>query len=286
MGNKVVSFVKDIALDSIASVFIAIALNVYTVPNQIVAGGVNGVATILNFYTGLPIGTMSLFMNIPLMIWGYKAVGKDFIISTLRVLAVSAFFIDYLLVDIPAYTGDLLLASVFGGIAYGVGLGIVIIRGTSTGGSDILVRIIKMRVPHLSFGSIIIATDLLVVAAASIAYENLEVGMYAMVVIYISGEVIDKMMKGADVRTLVLVVSMKAQEIANSVVHDLQRSATLVDAKGAFSGKATELLVCAVSKQEFHKLKKLIRAIDPMAFTIVADAGEILGEGFKSIHHD
>ncbi len=284
--HKVSHYAKEILLDVIGSLFLAIGLNVFSVPNQIVAGGVTGIATLINHFTGVPIGTMALFINMPLLAIGYRYIGKKFFMDTVRVLVISAVCIDYITIGLPVYTGNLILASIYGGVCIGIGLGVIIMRGSSTGGSDIVIRIITRQYPHMSFGTIMMAFDFLVVTAAGIIYHDLESVLYALLLIYISGEIINRIIRGLDLRKMVFMVSNKAPQISDAIIRDLSRGATVIDAKGAYSGAATNMVICAVSNHEFPKLKRLLREIDPTAFIMVTEAGEILGEGFKSIHSE
>ncbi len=284
--SKATHYAKEVVLDIVGALFLAVGINVFSVPNKIVAGGVTGIATLINHFTGVPIGTMALFINMPLLAIGYRYIGKKFFMDTVRVLIITALCIDYITIGLPAYTGNLILASIYGGVCIGIGLGIIIMRGSSTGGSDIVIRIITRLYPHMPFGTIMMAFDFLVVTTAGIVYKDLESVLYALLLIYISGEIINRMLRGLDVRKLVLIVSSKSSEISNVIIKDLSRGATVIDAKGAYSGASTNMVVCAVSNQEFPKLKRMLREIDSTAFIMVTEAGEILGEGFKSISED
>ncbi len=277
---------KEIGLDFLASVLIAVSIKSFQAPNQIIGGGVAGIATLVNFLTGLPIGTVSFLINVPLLLVGYRKIGRRFILSTLRVLVILAVTMDYLLAWIPAYHGNLLLAALFGGAFAGFGYGLVLMRGSSTGGVDIIVRMIQRQRPHLSFGNVILMLDLVIVSAAVFVYRNVEVVLYAVVLIFVSTQVIDRIISGADLRKLVLVISKDCPQIAKRVISEISRGATLLRAEGAYSGADTRMMVCVVETQELFRLKCAVRSIDPSAFVIVAEAAEILGQGFKPIDHE
>lgn len=282
-ADRIRSLGKEIGLDFAASVLIAISIKSFQAPNQIIGGGVAGIATLVNFLTGLPIGSVSLLMNLPLLLVGYRKIGRRFILSTLRVLVILSITMDYLLAWLPAYHGNLLLAALFGGVFAGGGYGLVLMRGASTGGIDIIVRMIQKRRPHLSFGNVILMIDLAIVLMAVFVYQNIEVVLYAAVLIFTSTQVIDRMISGADLRKLVIVISKECPQIAKKVLHEISRGATLLRAEGAYTGADTRMMVCVVESQELFRLKSAVRSVDPSAFVIVAEAAEILGQGFKPI---
>ncbi len=276
-------YVKDITLDFIGSMFLAIGLQVFSVPNEIVAGGVSGISTLINYFTGLPIGTLNLCINIPLLLAGYKYVGKRFFLDTLKVLVISAICIDYIAPIFPVYHGDLLMVAIYGGACVGIGLGLIIMRGSSTGGTDIVVCIIQQIKPHLPFGTIMMSIDFIIVAIAGIVYGNINAVLYALVFIFISGEIINRIVRGFDTRKLVMIISTNPKEICNSISMRLSRGATIIDAKGAYTGSSTNLVLCAVSNNQFPKLKEIVAEHDKNAFVMITEVGEILGQGFKSI---
>ncbi len=281
--NTSIEFLLSLGYDAVGSALLAVGIICFTAPNQIAPGGVTGLATIINYIFGWRIGMVSLLMNIPLLLIGYKFLGKRFSLSTLRTLVVVTLFMDVILKDVPVYTGDPLLAALFGGVFMGLGLGVVFMRGSTTGGSDIIVRLIQQKFPHMALGSIIFVTDLMVLVTAAFVYQNIETALYGLIAIFVCAKVIDAIIYGFDMGKCAIIISSKAQEIGRQINVGLNRSATILPAKGAYSGKDTNALICVVRKQEFFKLKTIVHTADPFAFVIVAEAGEILGEGFKPI---
>ena len=278
----------DLFYDAVSGIFMSLAIQLLAAPNNIVAGGVSGIATLLNYLYELPIATLTLVCNIPLLLWGYRELGGRFIFSTLRTLAVHAVVMDGVFARSPNlfYYGNTLLAAVFGGVFLGISLAIVFYRGGSTGGTDIVTRIIKKHHPHLSLGAIMMAVDALVVAAATIVYRDIEAAMYAYVMIGVSTWVLDYMILGFDKRTFAFIMTQRTEDIAYHVTHNLERSATIINGRGAYSGQNVEVILCAVGNAEFYKLKAAVADIDPDAFIIVTEAGQIFGEGFKQIHEN
>ncbi|MEG2174705.1 MAG: YitT family protein, partial [Oscillospiraceae bacterium] len=230
-----------------------------------------------------PIGGLALAFNLPLLLLGYHRIGHTFILNTLRVVVLTSLATDVVTAFLAPYAGQSFLAALFGGALVGAGLGLVFMRGGSTGGTDIIVKLIKLKKPHLSLGTIMMLTDLLVVGAAACIYRSLEAAMMGIVMLYTSTTVIDRMISGLDARRLVMVVTPKQHELAALVLTQLTRGATLLPAEGAYSGQTTGLLLCVVENQQLFHLKQLVQQVDPTAFVIVAQATEILGVGFKSI---
>ena len=255
----------------------------FIAPNGIAPGGISGISIIINHFTGFPIGTLGLAMNIPLLLIGYKALGKRFTFNTLKTVAINTVFLDVVLARIPAYTSNPLLGALFGGVFLGSALGVVFLRGSTTGGLDIVTRLVQKKNPHLSIGRVMLLLDFCVLTSSMIAFGSIEVGLYGLITIFVSSRVVDAILYGADVGKLVWIVSSRSDEIARAVMEQLDRGATLLKGVGAYSSEEKHVLMCAVRKQEFYRLKKLTYEIDPKAFLIVTEAGEVAGEGFKSL---
>ena len=281
--------VKDFILDGLfflaGSFIFAISVNTFTAPNNIAPGGLTGIATMLNYIWGIPIGTVTLLMNIPIFLWGFFEVGYRFILKTIVATAVSSVMIDLTVNILPRYQGDMLLTTVFGGFFSGLGLALIFVRGGTTGGTDLIANLISLRVRHLSLGRLILIVDMIIVVASAFVYGSYESPLYATIVIYITSKVIDVVLYGADIGTgkILFIVSRKNEEIAEKIMQILGRGVTELYSRGAYTKQDGEVLLCAVSRQEVYKVYDIIHSIDPDAFTIVGDAGEISGEGFKEI---
>ena len=280
------------ALDILAlvagSALYAGAVNLFTVPNNIAPGGVTGIATIFNHLFGLPIGTMILIINIPLFLIGAKVMGFRFLGKTAVATVLVSVFIDVSapFIDRFAYTSDSLLASVYGGVLSGAGLAIIFLRGGTTGGTDILARVIHRYKPHFSMGRLILILDAIIITGAGIAYRSVDSALYAVIVIFASSVVIDRVLFGADAGKAVYVMSKKSEEITKAIMERMGRGVTLLDGHGAYTGQKKTIILCVVRKHETTRLRRLVDEIDPDAFMLISGAGEVLGEGFKSLEDD
>lgn len=280
---KIPSLAKEI-VSLLLGVFIyCLGIHVFTSPNHIAPGGVTGIATLLNYLFNWNIGIVTLCINIPLLILSIFFLGKQFTIRTLSAVAIFTVVMDYVVVWFPVYEGDKILAGLFGGVLMGVGLGLVFMGDFTTGGTDIIVRLIQKRFPYFSTGKLIMLLDIAIVAGSVFVYDNdLNVALYAFIAIYACSKMIDGIIYGADIGRLVLIVSDKSEEITSHLLKKIDRGVTLLQAKGGYTGKDRQVIMVAVKRNQFYKVKRFVYQIDPAAFMIVTDAGEIVGEGFKS----
>lgn len=270
-------------IEAAAAAMMAMGVQVFTAPNFIVGGGLSGIASVLFNVFGWPIGVVTFSLNIPLLLIGWRRLGRRFLVSTLRMVAYLSLMIDEVFARIPPYRGEPLLAALFGGVLVGAGLGLILMRGSSTGGTDIIVKLIQMRKPYLSLGRIVLATDLAVVLLAAVVYRNIETILYGAVMIYASTEMIDGLIDRADARKLAIIVTGRGNETARTLMGELRRGVTVLPATGAYTGEARSVLLCVVEIRQLFELKRLVGRIDPAAFVVVANAAETLGAGFKPI---
>ncbi len=277
--------VKEIA-GLVVGIFIyALGVHVFTSPNNIAPGGVTGIAILLNSLFDWNIGIVTLCINIPLLIMSLFFLGREFTIRTLSAVGLFTVIMDYVVVLFPQYTGNgnsMMLACVFGGVLMGLGLGIVFMSDFTTGGTDIIIRIIQLKFPYFSTGKILMFLDFIIVAVSIFVYDKIDVALYALIAIFISSMVIDWVIYGTDIGRLLFIVSDKSREISNLLLQKIDRGVTLLDAKGAYTGAEKEVILIAVKRNQFYKVKKLVYSVDPTAFMIVTEAGEIVGEGFKN----
>ena len=277
---------KRTALDSLfylmGSVLYALSVNIFTAPNQIAPGGVTGVATLLNFLWGAPIGTMILLVNLPLLIAAWFRLGKAFTVRTLIVTVLSSVIIDATAPFLPVFRGDKMLIALFGWVLAGAGLGLIYMRGATTGGTEVVARLLERKFRHIPIGRLILLVDALVVAASALVYRNVETALYAMVLIFVSTSLMDTLVYGGDKGKMLLVMSKREQEIADAVLERMERGVTMLNATGAYTGGDRRVLLCAVRRSEMYELRRLVTDIDPGAFMIVVSTDEVLGEGFKN----
>lgn len=280
--SKIIGILLDGIFIVAGSALFATSVNMFTAPNNIAPGGLTGLGTIINYLTGLPIGTVILLGNIPIFIWAYFETGFRFLTKTIATTLVSSIFIDVSALWLPAYYGDTLLVTVFGGLLSGAGLSLIFLRGGTTGGTDLAANLLNRHFPHISIGKFILAIDLIVILFSALVYRNLESPLYGVIIIFITSKVVDAILYGANTGTgkTMFVMSPKTEEIAQAVMKNLERGATLLTSVGAYTKRQGYTLLLAVRRHEVYKTYEIIYQIDPHAFIVVGDAGNITGEGF------
>lgn len=250
-------------------------------PNRISPGGATGLSSIIHELTGFPVGVGILIINIPLFAFAARRFGLRFLARSAFAMALSSAAID-LPLFLPAYVEDRLLAALFGSILCGLGLALIYARGAVTGGSDLLSRLIRERLHHISMGRLLLMVDGVIVLTATVVFGNLTTALYSVISIYVTSQMIDKVLAGLDVARVVYIVSERYEDIGRDIVSRMGRGVTLLKAEGGYSGRERTLIMCAVRRQELFQLKKLVLRHDNNAFFIVTEAAEVLGEGFKT----
>ncbi|MBN1536954.1 MAG: YitT family protein [Anaerolineales bacterium] len=276
--------VKDYLLIGLGTFLQALSLRIFLVPAQLVVGGVSGIAQIVNHYSGLPIGVMTLLGNIPLFILGWRHLGGPrFALRTAFAVVSFSFFTDILMLFLPTggITSDLLLNTLYGAVISGIGYGIVYRGKGTSGGSDILARILN-HWRGISLSQSYLLVDTLVILAAGFTF-SWEKALYALVMLYISGLAAETATEGSGVTRTVLVITDKPKKIAEAIFEVLERGVTEITARGAYTGTQRTLLYCVISRSEVTQIKTLITEIDDTAFIVIGYAHEALGEGFKEI---
>ncbi|MEW6276045.1 MAG: YitT family protein [Bacillota bacterium] len=259
---------------------IALGLDLFLVPNKIAAGGVSGIATVLHYLLGLPVGMTMLALNIPLFLLGIYRLGLKFGFRSLYGTIALSLFVDGLAPYLPVATRDALLASAFGGALIGLGLGIVFRYRGTTGGTDLAAAILRTYT-GANVGQLLFLVDGLVVITAGFTFHSWELAMYALITIFITAWLVDLVQEGISYTKAFLIISEQLDRIAQQVIKDLNRGATALKARGMYTGLPREVLLVVVNRAEVTRLKDLVYAIDPRAFMILADVHEVLGEGFK-----
>ncbi len=272
---------KDGAAFVAGAVLYAVSVNCFTAPNDIAPGGVTGLATAVNSLTGLPIGSLSMLINIPLLISAAVFIGGSFTAKTAAATVIISLFID-LLDFLPAYGGEKLLSCIFGGVLSGAAMGIVFLRGGTSGGTDIVARLLRLKWKNVSAGRMILLADAVVILFAGTVYRSVESALYAVVVIFVSSTVIDKIVYGGDGGKCFIIMSEKSGDIAHDISVRLRRGVTFLNGSGFYSGKESRVILCSVRRNEAAELRSIIRKADPDAFAVACSAAEILGQGFKA----
>ncbi|MEJ6950260.1 YitT family protein [Natronospora cellulosivora (SeqCode)] len=267
---------------TVGAAIASLSLAVFLIPNRIAAGGLSGLSTIIFYMTGFPVGTMTLILNIPVFLAGLKVLGFSFGARTIYGMIMFSVFIDVFQSFINPITTDLLLATIYGGIIGGLGLGIVFLSRGTTGGTDMIARLIH-HYTSLSVGQGLLLADGFVVLMAGIFF-NAEVALYAAIAIFINSKTIDLVQEGIDYKRAAFIISRKSDEIKNKVIKDLDRGVTIFKAKGGYTAEEKEVLYCIINRSELTKIKRLVYDIDNDAFVIISSVHEVLGEGFKKIN--
>ncbi len=283
MKGKVWTLFKTYGLITLGSLVYAVAFSGLYDPNHIGFGGVTGIAQILNsFFPVLPVGGIVIVINIPLFLLGWRLLGGHLLVSSLYAMATSSLFIDAIAALFPHIPPlEPILAAVMGGVLLGVSLGLVFLQGATTGGTDLLARLLKLKLAWLPMGRLLLFIDLAVIVATAAAFRSVESGLYGMVGLYISTVVMDKMLYGMDTAKVAYIISTKDAEITRALVEDLDRGVTILSGRGAYSGEEKQVLMCAFKQRQIVRLKAMVKEIDPAAFLIVCDAHEVLGDGFR-----
>ncbi len=279
--KKAAEIFKDILIFIFASGVYSVGINCFLARNNILNGGITGIATILNYLFEIPIGTAIFVMNIPLLLIAFKKLGTGFVFRTFLVLLISSVIID-LGAFLPVYKNDLLLSSVFGGVLSGLSLGIIFMRNATTGGVDIIAKLVKLKYPHITLGKSIFIFDAVIVVTGGFVYGNFESVLYASIVIFVSAQVLDYFLYGFSRGAMLLIVSDKSDEIRKAVIHDSDRGVTVLNGRGGYSDKQRDVLLCACYDNQTHKLIKKIKSVDESAFLIITQTKQILGEGFRN----
>ena len=284
--EKYVSLGARIFGITMASLLYAVGVGVFLNPNNLAPGGVSGIAIILKkIFPVLPgVGMLILIINIPIMIVGWKKFGPRFIISTSYALVISSLFIDIIpkMIDVDSVSDNPMLSSIIGGAAFGLAMGLLFRMETTTGGMDIIVKIVRGKYPHLKTGQTYLLLDIVILIASAFAFSNVEVALYAAIAIYVSTLVMDKAIYIGDEATLIYIMSKKRKQIADYMMKELDVGVTFIKSKGAYSNTDGEIIMCVMRKQRLAKVRTALKETDPEAFMIVTSANEVFGEGFKS----
>ena len=286
--QKVKGVVLDVLFMTVGSIIYAVGVNGFTAPNNIAPGGVTGIATMLNYLFDTPIGTVILLINIPIIIWAVVEIGYKLVAKTMLAVVLNSVAVDVVALFMPAYHGDALIITLIAGVCEGVGLSLVFMRGATTGGTDMIARLLNHRLRHLSMGKLMLAVDGCIVLVSAFVFQSMESAVYACIVIFVSTQIIDAILYGTDAGNgkMFFVLSQKNEEIAARILTELDRGVTFLKSRGAYLKQEGEMLFCAVRRFEVFKISEIIREVDPDAFIIVGDAGEIAGEGFKPVRPD
>ncbi|MGI6172113.1 MAG: YitT family protein [Butyricicoccus sp.] len=277
----------DLGADVLGSVLMGIGIYSFAEQADIAPGGLSGIAILFKYLWDLPVGVMILIMNIPLLLIAWKYLGKRFAVRTLRTVVLSSVILDVVVTPLAfVYSGDRLLSAIASGVCLGAGLGVIFARGSTTGGTDIISCLVERKNPHLQVGGILTAVDILIIVLSIAVFGNLESGLYGIVALYAQGRVMDAILYGRKRGRSVMIFSEKREEIARRIMREMDRGATFLQSRGAYSGAHSEVLLCAVGQREYAKLRRIVRECDPEAFFVVSETKNVYGEGFQPINEE
>lgn len=275
-------FLKTYGLITLSSLIYALSFNWFFQPNHIAFGGLTGIAQILNrIWPVLPVGVMVIVMNVPLFIAGVRKMGIGLLLASLFSMATSSVFVDVMASLYTFPPMEPLLASLYGGLTLGFSLGLMLLANATGGGTELLARLLKYRLPDLSMGRLCLAIDLVVIIAYAAVFHNLNDALYGIVALYVSSIVMDTVIYGSQRAVLAYIISDKSAAIAD-ILLGLNMGITLLSGTGGFSGDEKKVILCAIHRQQVSMVKELVTWQDPAAFIIVTQAHEVLGEGFAA----
>jgi uncharacterized membrane-anchored protein YitT (DUF2179 family) len=274
---------KNALLILLGCIINGLAYALFLIPHHFVPGGVSGIAIILNYFSALPVGALILVLNVPVFLLGLKTMGKKYVLNSLAGMVVSSVFIDLFnkVLKLPSATDNPVLASIYGGVMLGVGLGIVFRGRASTGGSDIIGMILS-KYTGMSLGYGIMITDFVVISASGFALHSLEAPLYGYLVLFLSTKVIDMVLEGWNYSKLVIITSTRTDEIADFILRGLDRSGTALRSRSLYLSREGELILTVIHRKQLADLRNFIKRTDPEAFVIINDTYDVLGKGFKS----
>ena len=281
-NRKLKTFLIDLLCDIIGSILYSTGIYTFAKAADFAPGGISGLALILNHLWGLPIGIMTLVLNIPLVLISYRVVGKEFLLKTARSMVVSTIFLDLIFPHTPAYTGSPFMAALYSGICMGAGMAFFYMRGSSSGGMDFLIMTIKVRYPHFSLGMVSMVSDFVVILLGWPVFGNIDAVLYGLTTAFAASTILDKIMYGMGAGKLIIIITTHGQKLANRIGEMTDRGSTILKAMGSYTREDRDVLLCACSKSQAYSITTMAHEIDPGAFVMVTETSEVFGEGFIS----
>ena len=274
------------------SVCYAVAIGMFSDPNDIAPGGLTGVAILLNYlFDWIPVGVATIVMNVPLLIVSWFVLSKYMVVRTLWGILLSSVLTDVL----TPYVSGLFLVSdgrnpllvcIFGGALLGLGVGLIMRRGGTTGGSEVISRLLEKKYPHMSVGTLILVVDAIVITISALVYGRIEQALYAVVFVFVGSQIIDRVVYGGRSGKMIMIISQKQPEISQAIMTKVNRGVTLLKAQGGYSGNDQNMILCAVRKDEVFRLRHTVFEIDPDAFLMILTTDEVRGLGFMHPHEE
>ena len=279
--NRITVIITDLLYDIAGSILYAAGIYTFAKYARFAPGGISGLALILNYLTGLPVGITNLVLNVPLALISYKVVGREFLLRTARSMAVSTIFLDIIFPLFPAYQGQRIMAALYSGVFLGAGMALFYMRGSSSGGIDFIAMVVKKKRPYFSLGVITMVIDVVIIALGWPVFGDVDAVLYGVASTGVSTIVIDKILYGIGAGTLAIIITGKGKKIAGQIGEAAQRGVTLLKATGGYTELDRQVLLCACTKSEAYRLKNIVHEVDERAFLMFTETSEVFGEGFK-----
>ena len=276
-------WIKDTLFEVLGSILIAVSIYNFAVPAGFPMTGFSGIALIIYRLTGYQIGILTILLNIPVALLCYKLIGRNFFFKSLRCMLISSLFTDYLAPLFPLYDGNRILAAICTGVLGGIGYGIIYLRNSSTGGSDFIIMAIKSKLPHIKLGSIIFATDMIVIITGGIIFGDFDGVILGLIVNYMYAIIADRLMYGINAGKFAMIITKHGTQVSEMIDSACARGSTIVPAMGSYTKESKDVVLCACSTKDMIYVEQAVKEADPSAFTIILESNEVLGEGFRSI---
>ena len=281
--NNIKQTIIDYIVIAIGALIFSLGIVMFSAPNNIAPGGVSGIGTMLNHLFNIPIGSVIIAFNIPLFIFSFKKFGKKFFYKSLYATFLTSTLIDILPFILEKhYIYSPLLASIFGGVSIGVGVGLIFLRGGTTGGADILAKLIKLKHPHLSLGTLVFIIDAVIVVSTLFVYRSIEALLYSTILFFVTSRAVDAIIFGAARSKMLLIITSHPQEISKRIMDEIGHGVTLIPASGGYTDSEKTIILSVVRPNEVAEINKFVKEIDRGAFTVITESNEVLGYGFQN----
>lgn len=281
--SKFLKLAEDIMIDIVGGILIAVGVYNFASAAKFPMTGFNGIALIFYHLFGTPIGTVTMLLNIPVAFITYPILGKRFFLRSVRSIIITSVIMDVVAPLFPIYTGDRMLAAIFCGILPGLGLAMIYMRDSSTGGADFIILATKAKYPHISIGKISFISDFIIVLlGAAVVSRDMESLMYGVLIAYLLSVAVDKLMYGIDQGKVSLIVTEHGPEICEKIDEILGRGSTILKGVGSYSKQERDVVMCACNNKQMYGIRRLVKEIDPKSFLVIMESNDVVGEGFKS----
>lgn len=274
----------DILVDVVAGILIGIGTYSFAAAFKFPMVGFSGLALILYQLIGLPVGVGTLLLNIPVGVACYRVLGHEFLIKSVKSLIITSLMMDVVAMIFPVYNGEYLLAAICTGVLSAMGYSLIFMRGSSTGGADFLMMLLRHYHPHLTLGRLALIIDsIVIVLGVATVSRSVDSLIYGLIIAYIVATVLDRFMDGLTEGKLIMIICDKPQEMADEIAGEIDRGSTFLKAFGSYTGEERDVVMCACSTKEVHQIRQSAKKIDPYSFVIILNSNEVAGEGFRNL---